>query len=178
MLIGEGSYPMTTKLVAKDMARPDRQDTAFQNIVGSSSMVMEVLDLIQMVAPTDATILVQGETGTGKEGVAEAIHNISARRNRNFVKVNCAALPAGLLESQLFGHERGAFTHAFTRKTGTFELANGGTLFLDEIGDMPRELQSKLLRVLQEREFERVGSTTPIRADVRVWRPRTRSFRR
>jgi formate hydrogenlyase transcriptional activator len=127
-----------------------------------------VLDQIKIVAPTNSTVLVLGETGTGKELIARAIHNRSSRRNRPFIRVNCAAIPSGLLESELFGHERGAFTGAITRRLGRFELANGGTLFLDEIGDIPPELQPKLLRVLQEQEFERLGSTQTTRVDVRV----------
>jgi formate hydrogenlyase transcriptional activator len=120
------------------------------------------------VAPTDSTVLIEGETGTGKELIANAIHMQSSRRNRPFVKLNCAAIPLGLLESELFGHEKGAFTGAVTQQMGRFEAANGGTLFLDEIGDIPMELQSKLLRVLQEQEFERLGSTHTRRVDVRV----------
>jgi len=120
------------------------------------------------VAPTDSTVLFLGETGTGKELVAHALHNRSSRRDRPFVRVNCAAIPSGLLESELFGHERGAFTGAINRKIGRFELADGGTIFLDEIGDIPAELQPKLLRVLQEQEFERLGSTQTIRVNVRV----------
>jgi transcriptional regulator with GAF, ATPase, and Fis domain len=127
-----------------------------------------VFKLIETVAPTDATVLLVGETGTGKELVARALHNLSSRRHRTLVKVNCAALPAGLIESELFGHEKGAFTGALTRRAGRFELAHGGTLFLDEIGDLPLELQPKLLRVLQEGEFERVGGHQTIRVDVRV----------
>jgi formate hydrogenlyase transcriptional activator len=127
-----------------------------------------VLHMVGIVAPTDATVLIQGETGTGKELIAEAIHKGSERSNGPFVKLNCAAIPAGLLESELFGHERGAHTGALTRGIGRFERANHGTLFLDEIGDLPLELQPKLLRVLQERQFERLGSTTSIHTDVRV----------
>jgi len=123
---------------------------------------------VKIVAPTDSTVLILGETGTGKELIAQAIHKRSSRRDRPFVRVNCAAIPSGLLESELFGHERGAFTGAIARKIGRFELANGGTIFLDEIGDIPSELQPKLLRVLQEQEFERLGSTQTMRVNVRV----------
>jgi formate hydrogenlyase transcriptional activator len=137
-------------------------------IVGNSAALRRVLGMVRVVAPTDATVLINGETGTGKELIAEAIHHCSDRSNGPFVKVNCAAIPAGLLESELFGHERGAFTGAVSRGIGRFERANGGTLFLDEIGDLPLELQPKILRVLQERQFERLGSATTIHADVRV----------
>jgi formate hydrogenlyase transcriptional activator len=137
-------------------------------IVGNSAALRRVLDMVRIVAPTDATVLINGETGTGKELIAEAIHKLSDRSGRPFVKVNCAAIPAGLLESELFGHERGAYTGAFTRSIGRFERANKGTLFLDEIGDLPLELQPKILRVLQERQFERLGGTATIQADVRV----------
>jgi formate hydrogenlyase transcriptional activator len=123
---------------------------------------------IEMVAPTGTTVLVEGETGTGKELVAHAIHCLSTRSSRPFVKMNCAAIPASLLESELFGHEKGAFTGAWMRRAGRFETAHGGTLFLDEIGDMPMELQAKLLRVLQEHEFERLGSSSTVKVDVRV----------
>ena len=140
----------------------------FEDIIGRSASLRAVLDEVQIVAPTSSTVLILGETGTGKELIARAIHNRSSRRDRPFVRVNCAAIPSGLLESELFGHERGAFTGAIMRKLGRFELANGGTLFLDEIGDIPPELQSKLLRVLQEQEFERLGSTQTTRVDVRV----------
>lgn len=137
-------------------------------IVGNSAALLQVLDMVRMVAPTGATVLINGETGTGKELIAEAIHKASDRSNGRFVKVNCAAIPAGLLESELFGHERGAFTGAVMRSIGRFERANRGTLFLDEIGDLPLELQPKLLRVLQERQFERLGSTATVQCDVRV----------
>jgi formate hydrogenlyase transcriptional activator len=137
-------------------------------IIGSSSAMRRILDQVKTVAPLDSTVLIQGETGTGKELIASAIHNLSARRKNNFVRFNCAAVPAGLLESELFGHERGAFTGALTRKLGRFEVADKGTLFLDEIGDMPLDLQAKLLRVLQEQEFERLGSTQTQRVNVRV----------
>jgi formate hydrogenlyase transcriptional activator len=140
----------------------------FEGIVGSSEALCGVLDQIRIVAPTDATVLIEGETGTGKEIIAHSIHANSRRRNRPLVKLNCAAIPLGLLESELFGHERGAFTGAVAQKLGRFEAANGGTLFLDEIGDIPLELQAKLLRVLQEQEFERLGSNFTRRVDVRV----------
>jgi formate hydrogenlyase transcriptional activator len=140
----------------------------FDDIIGRSRSLRALLDQVQIVAPTDSTVLILGETGTGKELIAKAIHNRSSRRGRPFVRVNCAAIPSGLIESELFGHERGAFTGAITRKIGRFELANGGTLFLDEIGDLPAELQPKLLRVLQEQEFERLGSTQTMRVNVRV----------
>jgi len=136
-------------------------------IVGSAAL-RGVLAMVRIVAPTNATVLIKGETGTGKELIAQAIHNCSERLNGPFVKVNCAAIPAGLLESELFGHERGAYTGAVTRSIGRFERANRGTLFLDEIGDLPLELQPKLLRVMQEREFERLGSAATIHTDVRV----------
>jgi formate hydrogenlyase transcriptional activator len=140
----------------------------FAGIVGQSRALREVLDLVEMVAPSDSTVLLLGETGTGKELIARAIHERSRRRSRAFVKVNCAAIPSGLLESELFGHERGAFTGAIEQSVGRVELADHGSLFLDEIGDIPLELQPKLLRVLQEREYERLGSTRTKNADVRV----------
>jgi formate hydrogenlyase transcriptional activator len=137
-------------------------------IVGNSAALRRVLGMVRIVAPTDATVLIQGETGTGKELIAEAIHQCSDRSNGPFVKVNCAAIPAGLLESELFGHERGAYTGAVARSIGRFERANRGTLFLDEIGDLPLELQPKLLRVMQEKRFERLGGAATIQSDVRV----------
>jgi formate hydrogenlyase transcriptional activator len=146
----------------------EREHVGFEGIVGSSEPLMEVLDLVRTVAPTDSTVLIEGETGTGKELIAGAIHAHSKRRDRPFVKLNCAAIPLGLLESELFGHERGAFTGAVVRKIGRFEVADRGTLFLDEIGDIPLELQAKLLRVLQEGEFERLGSNQTQRVNVRV----------
>ena len=145
-----------------------RLEHNFEEIIGESSALHKVLDQTRTVAPTDSTVLILGETGTGKELVARAIHDISPRRNHTFVKLNCAAIPLGLLESELFGHEKGAFTGAIAQKLGRFELAHNGTLFLDEIGDIPLELQPKLLRVLQEHEFERLGSTRTIRVNVRI----------
>jgi len=142
--------------------------SAVSELVGQSRALRQTLNQVAVVAPTDATVLLLGETGTGKELLARAIHERSARRDRPFVKVNCAAIPSGLLESELFGHERGAFTGAVSQRIGRFEMANGGTLFLDEIGEIPLDLQSKLLRVLQEQEFERVGGTRTLRVDVRV----------
>jgi formate hydrogenlyase transcriptional activator len=140
----------------------------FEELVGAAPSLREALSRLSMVAPTDATVLITGETGTGKELVARAIHRRSRRAGRPFVSVNCAAIPASLIASELFGHERGAFTGALQRRLGRFELAAGGTLFLDEVGELPLETQIALLRVLQEREFERVGGTRPIHADVRV----------
>ncbi|MGQ0811049.1 MAG: sigma 54-interacting transcriptional regulator, partial [Nitrospiraceae bacterium] len=145
-----------------------RTEYNFEEIVGDSSALKRVLKQVEVVAPTDSTVLVLGETGTGKELIARAIHDRSGRRERTFVKMNCAAIPTGLLESELFGHERGAFTGAIAQKVGRFELADKGTLFLDEVGDIPLELQSKLLRVLQEQEFERLGSTRTIKINVRL----------
>ena len=139
-----------------------------EGIIGSSQALRGVLDHVRTVAPTDSTVLIEGETGTGKELIAHAIHMQSHRRSRPFVKLNCAAIPLDLLESELFGHEKGAFTGAIVQRLGRFEAAHGGTLFLDEIGDIPVELQSKLLRVLQEQEFERLGSSYTRRVDVRV----------
>jgi formate hydrogenlyase transcriptional activator len=140
----------------------------FEGIVGSSRSLCGVLDQVRTVAPADSTVLIEGETGTGKELIANAIHASSARRNRPFVKLNCAAIPMDLLESELFGHEKGAFTGAVMQKLGRFEVANSGTLLLDEIGDFSFQLQTKLLRVLQEQEFERLGSTQTRRVDVRI----------
>ena len=146
----------------------DDRDRQFDQIIGQSGALEAVLEKVELVAPTASTVLIQGETGTGKELIAKAIHNISPRYDRPFVKVNCAAIPLDLLESELFGHERGAFTGAISQKIGRFELADKGTLFLDEVGDIPLSLQPKLLRVLQEQEFERLGSTRTHRVDVRV----------
>jgi DNA-binding NtrC family response regulator len=143
-------------------------EISFSEIIGQSAPLCRVLEEVETVASTGSTVLIYGETGTGKELIARAIHNISSRSHRPFVKLNCAAIPSGLLESELFGHEKGAFTGAVTQRIGRFELAHEGTLFLDEIGDIPLELQPKLLRVLQEQEFERLGSTRTTRVDVRI----------
>jgi len=152
----------------ESLDEPLHQENEFEGIVGQSAALRQVLQLVETVAKGNSTVLLLGETGTGKELVARAIHNRSRRRDRTFVKLNCAAIPSGLFESELFGHERGAFTGAIAQKTGRLELADDGSLFLDEIGDIPLELQPKLLRVLQEREFERLGSTRTKRVDVRV----------
>jgi formate hydrogenlyase transcriptional activator len=145
-----------------------RTEHNFGDIVGESAALREILKKVETVAPTDSTVLVCGETGTGKELIARAVHDLSPRKGRTFVKLNCAAIPTGLLESELFGHEKGAFTGAIAQKIGRFELANQGTLFLDEVGDISLELQSKLLRVLQEQEFERLGGTRTIHVNVRL----------
>ena len=145
-----------------------RSDANFEEIVGRSPALMQVLHQVERVAVTDTTVLILGETGTGKELIARAIHNRSTRKDRPLVKVNCAALPSTLIESELFGHEKGAFTGAFTRKVGRFELADAGTIFLDEIGELPLDLQAKLLRVLQDGEFERLGAVQTTSVDVRV----------
>jgi formate hydrogenlyase transcriptional activator len=146
----------------------DGNPRRFEQIIGNSPALESVLEQVEKVAPTDSTVLIQGETGTGKELVARAIHKLSARCGRQFIKLNCAAIPFDLLESELFGHERGAFTGAIAQKVGRFELADKGTLFLDEVGDIPPGLQPKLLRVLQEQEFERLGSTRTHQVDVRL----------
>jgi len=147
---------------------PLPDDIGYHGIIGQSLALRKVLQVVEQLAVGSSTVLLLGETGTGKELIARAIHNRSNRRNRDFVKLNCAAIPTGLLESELFGHERGAFTGAIAQKVGRLELADQGSLFLDEIGDIPLEIQPKLLRVLQEREFERLGSTRTKRVDVRV----------
>jgi DNA-binding NtrC family response regulator len=187
-LTGHGNIPMTVRAVkagaANFLTKPfDEeelldavrqcmpsycQDHVTFDMVGKSEVFQAVLRKIQIVAPTDATVLIEGDTGTGKELVARAIHDLSSRSKRSFVMVNCAAIPATLLESELFGHEKGAYTGAFAQKVGRYELAHQGTLFLDEIGEIPLELQPKLLRVLQEQEFERLGSNRTINVDVRV----------
>ena len=140
----------------------------FEGIVGQSAALQKVLEQVAIVAPTDSTVLLHGETGTGKELIARAIHNLSSRRERSYVRMNCAAIPSGLLESELFGHEKGAFTGALIQRRGRFELADGGSLFLDEIGDISLELQPKLLRAIQEQEFERLGSSRTISVNVRL----------
>jgi formate hydrogenlyase transcriptional activator len=145
-----------------------RSELKFEEIIGKSASLRSVLSQIETVAPTDSTVLIYGDTGTGKELVARALHNLSSRAANAFVKLNCAAIPTGLLESELFGHERGAFTGAISQRVGRFELAHNGTVFLDEIGEIPLELQPKLLRVLQEREFERLGGTRTIRSNARL----------
>src|SRR5260221_259451 len=149
----------------RDEDRPDRR---FERIIGNSAALESVLEQVEQVASTDSTVLIEGETGTGKELVAHAVHNASQRIGRVFIKLNCAAIPLDLLESELFGHEKGAFTGAIAQKIGRFELADKGTLFLDEVGDIPPALQPKLLRVLQEQEFERLGSGRTHQVDVRL----------
>jgi formate hydrogenlyase transcriptional activator len=157
------------ELVADDiLGEPVTEEAGCDGIFGQSPALRKVLHMVEHVAAADSTVLLLGETGTGKELIARAIHNRSGRRDRGFVKLNCAAIPGGLLESELFGHERGAFTGAIAQKIGRLELADQGSLFLDEIGAIPLELQPKLLRVLQEREFERLGSTRTKKVDVRV----------
>ncbi len=153
-----------------EAAYPDQDHTerAFEQIIGNSPALESVLDQVERVAPTDSTVLIQGETGTGKELIAHAIHNVSPRCGRALIKLNCAAIPLDLLESELFGHEKGAFTGAIAQKIGRFEMAHQGTLFLDEVGDIPPALQPKLLRVLQEHEFERLGSGRTHHVDVRL----------
>ena len=171
----DGDFPLAgvdpnSDSLTEEMCAEDEMSSiaGFEGIVGQSSALREVLRQVEMVAGADSTVLLLGETGTGKELIARAIHDRSRRKNRMLVKLNCAAIPSGLLESELFGHERGAFTGAITQKIGRLEQADQGSLFLDEIGDIPLELQPKLLRVLQEREFERLGSTATRRVNVRV----------
>jgi len=163
-------YPAVFPIADKSGTdEPEQANASFlDTIVGRHGGLRAVLSQVEIVATTNATVLISGETGSGKELIARAIHELSPRHNRNLVKVNCAAIPAGLLESELFGHERGAFTGALMQKKGRFELADGGTLFLDEIGDIPLELQPKLLRAVQEQEFERLGSTHTIHVNVRM----------
>src|SRR5271157_6027895 len=161
---------LTEKLTPENVYFEDElpSDTSFEEIVGRSGALRSLLRQVETVAPTDSTVLIYGETGTGKELIARALHNLSSRRSGPFVKINCAAIPTGLLESELFGHEKGAFTSAIAQRIGRFELANHGTIFLDEIGEIPLELQPKLLRVLQDREFERLGSSRTLRTDARL----------
>jgi formate hydrogenlyase transcriptional activator len=176
----EGNMPTSAILYRRDESRTrkDRGEGSFvETIVGRRSSLRGILSQLEAVAPTNTTVLLAGETGTGKEVIARAIHELSPRRGRNLVKVNCAAMPAGLLETELFGHERGAFTGAINSRVGRFALADRGTLLLDEIGDMPLELQPKMLRVLQEREFEAVGSTRTTQVDVRVVAATNRDLR-
>ncbi len=157
-----GDYAIVTN------PRPDQAERSFERIIGNSGALESVLEQVEQVAPTDSTVLIEGETGTGKELIAHAIHNASQRCGRAFIKLNCAAIPLDLLESELFGHEKGAFTGAIAQKIGRFEMADKGTLFLDEVGDIPPALQPKLLRVLQEQEFERLGSGRTHKVDVRL----------
>ena len=164
------SFPQVSQLEYQQLY-PDSEissEYCFEGIIGQSRAIRNVLEQVCIVAPTDATVLLHGETGTGKELVARAIHNLSPRARRNFVRMNCAAIPSGLLESELFGHEKGAFTGALKQKKGRFELADQGSLFLDEIGDISLELQPKLLRAVQEQEFERLGSANTISVNVRI----------
>jgi formate hydrogenlyase transcriptional activator len=163
----EGSG-VDTSLVIPEVEDEIHSEMNFEQIVGKSAALGRVLKQVETVAPTESTVMIYGETGTGKELVARALHNLSPRRAGAFVKLNCAAIPSGLLESELFGHEKGAFTGAIAQRIGRFELASRGTVFLDEIGEIPLELQPKLLRVLQEREFERLGSTRTLRAEARL----------
>lgn len=156
------------KAAVSDSGGHDLRQRRFEQIIGSSRALEEVLEKVERVAPTNSTILIEGETGTGKELIARAVHNLSARFGRPFIKFNCAAIPLDLLESELFGHEKGAFTGAIAQKIGRFEMADTGTLFLDEVGDIPLALQPKLLRVLQEQEFERLGSARTHKVDVRL----------
>src|SRR6266496_3055918 len=155
-----------------------RSEMNFAEIVGKSSALRKVLKQVETVAPTDSTVLICGETGAGKELIARAIHDLSMRKSKAFVKLNCAAIPTGLLESELFGHEKGAFTGAIAQRIGRFEVANGGTIFLDEVGEIPLELQTKLLRVLQEREFERLGSSRTLRTNARLIAATNRELRK
>jgi formate hydrogenlyase transcriptional activator len=169
VLCGEGdSEVVVGSFETLRFGEQDEREREFARIVGKSPALEAVLEQVERVAPTDSTVLIQGETGTGKELIAQAIHNVSPRYGRPYVKLNCAAIPFELLESELFGHERGAFTGAIAQKVGRFELADKGTLFLDEVGDIPLALQPKLLRVLQEQEFERLGSGRTHRVDVRL----------
>jgi formate hydrogenlyase transcriptional activator len=164
------SFPKVIELDADQLYLEPEISTeyCFEGIIGKSPAIQRVLEQVAIVAPTDSTVLLHGETGTGKELIAHAIHNLSSRRERSFVRMNCAAIPSGLLESELFGHEKGAFTGALMQRKGRFELADSGSLFLDEIGDISPELQPKLLRAVQEQEFERLGSSRTIQVNVRL----------
>jgi formate hydrogenlyase transcriptional activator len=162
---GRSSVQAVETLKSSD---PDRDQRRFEQVIGKSAALEAVFEQVECVATTDSTVLIQGETGTGKELIARAIHNVSTRCGRSFIKLNCAAIPLDLLESELFGHEKGAFTGAIAQRIGRFEMADKGTLFLDEVGDIPPALQPKLLRVLQEQEFERLGSTHTRNVDVRL----------
>jgi formate hydrogenlyase transcriptional activator len=168
--VTEVSFPHVGELEHQQRYRGTEisSEYCFEGIVGKSAALHRVLEQVAIVAPTDSTVLLHGETGSGKELIARAIHNLSARRQRTFVSLNCAAIPSGLLESELFGHEKGAFTGALMQRKGRFELADGGSLFLDEIGDISLELQPKLLRAVQEQEFERLGSSRTIQVNVRL----------
>src|SRR5258708_8527587 len=161
----EASVGAFVKFGSGDQVSYERR---FEQVIGNSPALEAVLEQVERVAPTDSTVLIQGETGTGKELIAHAIHNISSRCGQSFVRLNCAAIPLDLLESELFGHEKGAFTGAIAQKIGRFELADKGTLFLDEVGDIPLALQPKLLRILQEQEFEHLGTTRTHQVDVRL----------
>ena len=161
---GQGSDAKSKTDVPKDV----RSVQQFNDIIGNSPALLNMLNQAELVAPTDSTVLINGDTGTGKELIADAIHNLSSRRHNNFIKINCAAIPPSLFESELFGHERGAFTGAVNQRVGRLELAHNGTLFLDEVGELPLELQPKLLRVLQDQGFERLGSSRTITPNVRV----------
>jgi len=167
--LGRASFPEVMGIEEERLfPESEMSKYCFEGIIGRSRAIRNVLEQVRIVAPTDATVLLHGETGTGKELVAHAIHTLSSRSRRNFVRMNCAAIPSGLLESELFGHERGAFTGALMQKKGRFEIADQGTLFLDEIGDISLELQPKLLRAVQEQEFERLGSANTISVSVRI----------
>ena len=171
---------LQSQLAAENVYLRDeiRTEHNFEEIIGQSVALKEVLSRVEKVADTETTVLITGETGTGKELIARAVHNLSARKHRPLIKVNCAALPANLIESELFGHEMGAFTGALSRKAGRFELADGGTIFLDEISELQIDLQARLLRVLQEREFERIGGTETVKIDVRVIAATNRNLRK
>ena len=167
--LANASFPQAMGIENQQLfPESEMTEYCFEGIIGKSPAIQKVLEQVSIVAPTDSTVLLHGETGTGKELVARAIHNLSSRRQRGFVRMNCAAIPSGLLESELFGHEKGAFTGALMQKKGRFELADHGSLFLDEIGDISLELQPKLLRAVQEQEFERLGSAKTIQVDARI----------